>query len=876
MMAKTFLFASIIYVTVNIANIDEPDSNQIPIVSSQNITVEENSQNNSITLIGNDADGDALTYSYTNPIHGTLSGVAPNLTYIPGTNYDGLDSFTFKVNDGIVDSLAGTINITINNIEVVYQPELTFIGESYPDGCIDYTQTDCGYEITSLTTLTKTWTFQNSGYTELNNISLVLIDEDQGGIVISPLTVNKTTIATGEQFVVSANIALADTVIDGQYSTRWKFVDASGNDIVFANQNTATAYFKFNLLRGITPATDEVPTNLTLSSAVDGITLNWNGVDGAANYNLYVSNFFDGIENGNYISYPATQTSYLLPASNLVDDAIYYFSISTDTSEKSNQITTQWIKSTLAPENIATLQQEDSVLVSWDEVTGASKYIVYFSLDGVDYVVANGTGDTQTSFIFQYADISGYFKVQADDGELSDSVAFTWSNETNLSLTELFVGETIYQNYCGNVNSLEFRTDGTILNTESDGQTSTQSYRIEGDMAYLISGGVEQEITLVEQTTDYVRMSYGADMYFDESMAQQHPDDKDCSQDEPTYDAEGSIYYNGNNYPVQNATSYMSDMPNNPVQIFLRTSDTNSHAIGGFQLTMDKFVDNNELKTALRNNSPLYLIPDDFAEYGLQYMLSTDNPTGVTMSGSIKLTWLNDSDRFSIEQNGATLEVDEEQLTFSRTIVQWTDENHQEPTSLNYQNNLASGVINNIQEYKDAKYIRIIPTVDSNNDNWEGLMCELNSDYSFGNNCVLTGGANIENFQDGSEYQFSVYPTINEYWRGSGDTMMAGKYIEVADLKNISMNFNIKPMAYSQSVSVAQNSQASITLSAMDADGDSLSYSKSNPSHGTLSGTLPYLTYTPEEGYVGNDSFSFSVNDGIENSSFAEISITVN
>jgi hypothetical protein len=44
----------------------------------------------------------------TSPAHGTLSGTAPNVTYTPAANYNGSDSFTFKVNDGALDSTPAT------------------------------------------------------------------------------------------------------------------------------------------------------------------------------------------------------------------------------------------------------------------------------------------------------------------------------------------------------------------------------------------------------------------------------------------------------------------------------------------------------------------------------------------------------------------------------------------------------------------------------------------------------------------------------------------------------------------------------------------------------------------------------------------------
>ena len=49
----------------------------------------------------------------------------------------------------------------------------------------------------------------------------------------------------------------------------------------------------------------------------------------------------------------------------------------------------------------------------------------------------------------------------------------------------------------------------------------------------------------------------------------------------------------------------------------------------------------------------------------------------------------------------------------------------------------------------------------------------------------------------------------------------------------------------------------------------------SGPSHGTLSGTVPTLTYTPEANYSGPDSFTFVASDGSLASAPAVVSITV-
>jgi PKD repeat protein len=70
-----------------------------------------------ITLTGSDADGDPLSFAVAgSPSNGSLSGTAPNLIYTPDANFNGSDSFTFKVNDGNADSNPATVSITVNPV----------------------------------------------------------------------------------------------------------------------------------------------------------------------------------------------------------------------------------------------------------------------------------------------------------------------------------------------------------------------------------------------------------------------------------------------------------------------------------------------------------------------------------------------------------------------------------------------------------------------------------------------------------------------------------------------------------------------------------------------------------------------------------------
>ena len=87
---------------------------------------------------------------------------------------------------------------------------------------------------------------------------------------------------------------------------------------------------------------------------------------------------------------------------------------------------------------------------------------------------------------------------------------------------------------------------------------------------------------------------------------------------------------------------------------------------------------------------------------------------------------------------------------------------------------------------------------------------------------------------------------------------------------------NTPPVADDQAVSVYEGDSAPILLTASDIDRDDLTYAVvAAPEHGDLGGTPPNLTYTPDPGYTGADSFTFKANDGEDDSNIATVSITV-
>jgi VCBS repeat-containing protein len=98
----------------------------------------------------------------------------------------------------------------------------------------------------------------------------------------------------------------------------------------------------------------------------------------------------------------------------------------------------------------------------------------------------------------------------------------------------------------------------------------------------------------------------------------------------------------------------------------------------------------------------------------------------------------------------------------------------------------------------------------------------------------------------------------------------------VATVRVTIVPVNDPPLALDQEITTNEDAALAITLIATDVDLDSLTYSiVINPAHGTFTGIVPDLVYTPDADYNGTDSFTFQVSDGTTVSNIATVAITV-
>jgi MYXO-CTERM domain-containing protein len=118
------------------------------------------------------------------------------------------------------------------------------------------------------------------------------------------------------------------------------------------------------------------------------------------------------------------------------------------------------------------------------------------------------------------------------------------------------------------------------------------------------------------------------------------------------------------------------------------------------------------------------------------------------------------------------------------------------------------------------------------------------------------------NFRGNDTFTFKV----ND---GQQDSAPAAVGISVAAV-------NRAPVAASQNLTLAEDSPLAVTLTGTDADGDALTFSVTvPPTRGTLSGTPPNVTYTPNANATGIDTFVFRANDGTVDSNDGTVRLDV-
>lgn len=115
-------------VTINITAINDAPT----LVATQSISTSEDTPLTFDLNAGSDIESDPLSYiKLTNPANASLTcsgGLSRSCTFTPNANWNGTTSFTYKVNDGALDSTTATVTITVSPVN---DPPVMAANQSY-------------------------------------------------------------------------------------------------------------------------------------------------------------------------------------------------------------------------------------------------------------------------------------------------------------------------------------------------------------------------------------------------------------------------------------------------------------------------------------------------------------------------------------------------------------------------------------------------------------------------------------------------------------------------------------------------------------------------------------------------------------------------
>jgi hypothetical protein len=224
--------------------------NQPPVAVDDSYETDEDTSLN-ITAPGvlendSDADGNPLTVvKVTDPASGTLNlNIDGSFTYIPNENYFGVDSFTYKANDGMWDSDVATVVIMVHPVND--PPTVSIIapvdGSTFAEGdSIGFTGTASDVEDGNLSS-SLSWSSNLDGSIGIGN-SFSTSTLSVGAHTVTAVANDFGTLEGSDQITITVeDMTAPDTMMDSQPP------DPSGADVTFTfSSPDSTATFECQL-----------------------------------------------------------------------------------------------------------------------------------------------------------------------------------------------------------------------------------------------------------------------------------------------------------------------------------------------------------------------------------------------------------------------------------------------------------------------------------------------------------------------------------------------------------------------------------------------------------------------------------------------------
>ena len=801
--------------TITVTNVNRP-----PVANAQSVTADEDIDK-AITLSGSDPDGETLSYSVkSNPTKGTLSGTPPNLTYTPNPNFNGNDEFRFTVSDGELVAEA-VVSIKVNAIND--KPVLNAIADQSISEASLLTFTVTGSDVDgdpltfSAVNLPSGATFNNKtfnwtpGYDQAGSYKITVSVSD-GKETVSQV-VNITVSNKNRAPVANAGSITTDE--DKAVSIVLSGSDPDGENLTY--QVTVN------------------PKNGTLSGTAPNLTYT-----PKANYN------------GN------DELKFTVSDGELVSEAIVSVTI--------NAVNDKPVLNTIANQSII----EASLLTF--TVTGSD-----VDDDPLTFSAVNlPSGATFNNKTFNWTpgyDQAGSYKitVSVSDGKetVSQVVNITVSNKNRAPVAN-----------AGSITTDEDKAVSIVLSgSDPDGENLTYQVTVNPKNGTL--SGTAPNLTYTPDA------NYNGNDEFTFSV----------SDGELVAEAVVLITVDAvNDKPVLNAIADQSITETSLLTFTAAGSD-----VDGDPLTFSA----TDLPAGATFNNATFNWTPGYDQSGSYKSTVSVSDGKETVSQVVNIT-VSNKNRAPVANAGSITTDEDKAVSIVLSGSDPDGENLTYQVTVNPKNGTLSGTAPNLTYTPKANYngndelkftvsdgelvaeAVVSITVDAVNDK---PVLNAIADQSITETSLLTftaAGSDV----DGDPLTFSATDlpagaTFNDAtfnWTPGYD--QAGSYkitVSVSDGKetvsqvvNITVsNKNRAPVANAGSITTDEDKAVSIVLSGSDPDGENLTYQVTvNPKNGTLSGTAPNLTYTPDANYNGNDELTFTVSDG-ELVAEAVVSITV-
>ena len=863
-------------VSITIANV-----NDAPVVADQSVTTDEDIAK-SITLVGTDVDADTLTYTVvTQPTKGTLSGTGSALVYTPTANLNGPDAFTFRVNDGTVNSAVATVTIgitAVNDIPLANKQAVAVL-EDAANG-VNFTLTGSSPEgrvityavLTQPTKGTLSGTAPALRYTPAANtigtdsFTFKVNDGlDNSGVATVTLTI--ANVNDAPSFVIPT------TVKPGGEKSDWTKLSAAN-----ASWNSLSASADGAVVVATSGSSLVVSTDGGVTSAAAAT------VGGSGNFNAAAVSsdgtkivaargtlLYRSANNGSAwssLNIPAAAAGYVSVASSADGLALVAVSANSKIQVSADSGTT-WTAVGSAQNWKAVTSSSDGAKLAAAAYNG----LIYTSTDSGKTWTARGSVSRNWSAIASSEDgttlaateVNGQIYTSSDSGVTwtARESARAWSSvsvsgDGKLILAGVLGGKLYYSDDFGVTWSAKDQDRvWSAVAIAGDGGNALAAV-LDGPL-YRAAGYVTEYVVTAEEDTATTVAKFAKDMSAGPAHESAQVVSFVLTSDKPEMFSEGPAISSSGELTFTPASDAVGTAL---VSVYAKdnggTTDggVDSSAARTFKVTVtgvnDAPVAGSQVVTALEDTAKAITLGGFDAEGTTLTYTVVRQPTKGTLSGTApNLTYtpaanVSGADNFTFKVSDGTLESGPG--TVSITVASVNDAPVASNQSAAGSEDDALAIVLNAADVDGDKLTYTVLTAPT-----KGELFGTAPNLIYVPNPEVSG-------TDSFTYKVSD---------GTLESTVVTVSITVASV-------NDAPVAGTQSVKTDEDTAAMITLTGFDPEGATLTYKVvSQPANGVVSGEGASLEYMPNPDFNGKDSFTYKVSDGSLDSSPVTVAITV-